>query len=326
MASNSNIPTGLVIPPTQIFTCDLSPTYTPEDNDSFINKLIISIVECAEIPLPDQTGLWNCNLCGNDDPYSQPVLDTDVIMLQFPANSNTVKKYIAFLVDEEDNIIETEDEIFDIITDGNGNSYLRIIFNVVDVPVNCFSVKIYGFLCVIDDGDLGDCMALHPEMGTMERLLNCHLDQCTSYNTYYTEPYRKTSDDCEDTLLITANYKDYDCAGNYYGEVEDGEKYVLSIRVPGTIDKTEFNFEETEVFNAKRTSKQTESYLFRTDKIPPYVAEQLALIFNSQSITIDGSVYISGKKLSKNNDDGQMWIISTALERECDEIDFACGN
>jgi hypothetical protein len=333
MAANSNIPSGLVLPAAQIFTCDVSPAYTLESNNSYIAKTIIRIVGCSEIPLANAEGLWNCNLCGNDDEYMQPVHDEDIIRLQYKINSNTIKYYAPFLIDEDDELIETDALTYEIVHDGLGNRYLSIKVIVSAIPVNCFSIKIYGFMCAIDDDALETCELYNPITGeqdavvTQEKILFCLIQQCNLYNAYYSEPYRKTNDSCEDTVLLKANYSSYDCVGNFYGVLESGgEQYVLSMRVPGTIEKTEFNFEETVVFNQRTTSKQTDTYLFRTHKIPPYVAEQLALIFNSKQVIIDASVYSKANKLSKNNDEGRMWIISTTLVKECDEIDFTCEN
>lgn len=330
MASNSNIPTGVTLPPVQVFTCDVSPTYTPENNETYINKTIIQVVECEDIPLSGAKDAWNCSLCGNDDPYAQPVIDGDVFMLQYKINNNTVKYYSIFVYDNNDELVEETGVTLNEITDTLGNHYLNINLTITDIPAECFYFQILAFNCSIDEEDLETCITarLGEGYGPKEAELFCLTQQCNDTTAFYSEMYRKTNSGCEDTILLKGNYSGYDCNGNFYGQPNEllAGKFVFQIRVPGTLDKTEFDFEKIEVFNQITSSKKTDTFLLRTHKIPPYVAEQLGVIFNSQGVTIDGVVYEGIKKLSKNNDEGRMWIISTTLTKQCDEIDFTCGN
>lgn len=329
MAANTNIPSGVILPPVQVFTCDVSPTYTPEDNETYINKTIIQVVECEDIPLSSEKDAWNCSLCGGDQPYAQPVIDGDVFNLQYIINNNTVKKYSLYIYDNNDVLVEdTGSELIET-TDSQGNHYLTVRLTISNIPAQCFYFKILAFNCVIADGEIDDCVEarLLDGYGPKEAELFCLLQVCEDLTGFYSEMYRKTTADCEDTLLIKGVYNFYDCNGNFYGQPEEDEDpFEFQIRVPGTIEKTEFDFEETEVFNTRRSSKKTDTYLFRTYKIPPYVAEQMAVIFNSQTVLIDGVQYKGGRKLAKNNEEGRMWIINTTLQIECDEIDFTCEN
>lgn len=329
MGVNSNIPiVPAVIPPH--FTCEIPISYTAEDNLTYIQKATIDVVECVNIPLSTTKDWWNCNLCGSDEKYSQPVLDSDVLRYQYIINENGVNNYQAYLFDGDDEIIEDTAGIeMEIFTDGFKNKYLNITLNIEDIPSDCFYFRIYAFPDAFDEGDLEDCIDVKLSLGrgAKEAELLCRIEQQADATIYYSEMFRKTNDECENTLLFECTYPYYDCNGNFYNaspQTGTNGYNSLKVRVPATIEKSDMNFEEVIVFNTKRTSKQTDTYLLRTEKLPPYVVEQIALMFQAKSFTIDGVTYKGGKKLSKNFEEGRMWMISTTLTRDCD-LDFLCS-
>lgn len=328
MGLNTYIPSGPVVPKVNSYTCEIPMTLTPEDNQSYANYIELPVVECKEIPLNSTADFWNCNLCGSDTRYEQPVIAGDTFRIQIPITNAEYSFYYAYLFDSDDNIIEDSGGIIQAeIWDGFRNKFLNIQLIADNIPSNCFYIKIFAFADPIDEGTLAACeiVKIYSGRGEKEAELLCLIEQQPTYGEFYSEIYRKVDENCEDLLLIEGEYARFDCRGNFYGVPQIGtDQHELKIRIPGTIERTEYNFEETIVYNTKRSSKQSDTFLFRTDKLPPYVAEQLALIFNSKSITIDGVVYRGGVKLSKDFDDGTMWIISTTLQRECDELDFLC--
>lgn len=327
---NNNIPIGTPTPVVTVQDCDISVTYTPEDNETYINKLEVRVIDCPTIPLNDSQDFWNCNLCGSDEKYEQPVEDDDTVFIQVPVTNNTFSQYRAYVYDNAGNLIEEDYPIVstEIITAENGAKYMNIQLNVANIPVNCFYVKIWAFEGEIDLGDIDICTNLKIEDGydPNEAEILCFIEQADDYTEFYSELYRKTNDTCENTLLLSADYVKFDCQENYYGvgEEETDDPHQLSFRIPATLEKIEFNFEETLVFNKRRSSKQTDTYLLRTQKLPPYVAEQIALAFNSKTFYIDGVEYKRTGKISKNFDEGTMWIISVPVTRSCEEIDFLC--
>jgi len=328
MALNSNIPTS-PITPTHNYNCDVSPTLTPEDNETYINYVERQLVECDDIPLSTTADFWNCTFCGSDEKYSQPVIAGDVIREQIGTNTNTYKTFKAYLYSlDTDKVLDDEAGItIASITDADGNSYLNITIDADNVAATCFYWKIYGFETEIDEGDLTTCIELNglPGIPVKQTEIECCIAQSPEYQIFYSELYRKTESACEDTLLISGTYTKYDCDGQFYGEAETGTNtHQIVTRIPANIERSEYNFEETVVFNTRRTSKQSATYNLRTHKLPPYVVAKLAKIFNSQKVTIDGEDYKGGVKLSKNFSDGKMWIIDTTLRTDCDEIDFLC--
>lgn len=330
MALNPNIPlSGSTSNPIQTYFCDISGAITPEDNETYINYVERQLVTCDDIPLNTNKDFWNCNLCGSDEKYSQPVIAGDVVREQIGINTNTYATYKAYLVNgDTDTVIDDTNGIsIESFSDEFGNTYLNITVNVDNVGADCFYWKIYAFETEIDETVLTACIALNTLQGVpvKQTEIECAIVQSAEYQTFYSETYRLTDEDCEDTILISGTYPKYDCDGNFYGSAEYGENtHKIITRIPAVLEKSEYNFEETLVFNTRRTSKQSATYNLRTYKLPPYVVAKLAKIFNSQKITIDGIDFKSGVKLAKNFTDGKMWIIDTTLTTDCDEIDFLC--
>lgn len=325
MALNSNIPT-IPLTPVVNYNCDVTPVLVPEDNETYINAVDRQLVTCDDIPLNNTKNFFNCNLCGSDEKYWQPVANGDVVREQLPTNTNTYLTFKAFLFDSDDNVLDVAVTMAEF-TDAAGNSYLNLSFNGTDVTVSCFYLKIYAFETEINEGTLSTCVAGRlPGVSANQATIDCCITQSPDYAEYYSEEYRKIDTDCEDTVIVEGYYPKYDCDGNFYGEAETGTNaHVLKFRIFASLDKTEYNFEETLVFNTRRLSKQSQVFQFRTPKTPLYMVEKLAKAFNSQYVKIDGVQYKRGIKLAKNFEEGSMWLIDTTVQTDCDEIDFLCS-
>lgn len=329
MPTNSKIPIFKRRPPLH-YTCEVGVTYTPEDNNTYIRRTTVDVVECVNIPLAESPDWFNCHMCGSDERYSQPVLSDDVFIRQIRINQNGVNNYKLYLFDGNDEIIEDTGGVsFTTFTDGFKNKYMNITITPANIPSECFYFRLYAFAEAFNEGVLDACIAVKLSLGRgqKESEVLCMLEQQADPTIYYSEIFRKTNDTCENTLLFEASYPSYDCNSNFYGSAQTGSNGYnsLKVRIPATIEKAEMAFEETIVFNTKRNSKQTDTYILRTEKLPPYVVEQLAVIFQAKSFTIDGVSYkMLSKRLNKNFDEGSMWIINTTLMRDCD-LDFLCS-
>ena len=327
MAINPNIPLS-PITPVPNYNCDVSTALTPEDNETYINSIELKLVTCDDIPLNTSANFWNCNICGSDEKYWQPVITGDTLREQIAINTNTYKTFKAFLFDSasDEPLADNSGITIATFTDAQGNTYMNITIDADSVTSDCFYWKIYGFETEINESTLTTCIDDRlPGVSATQAEIDCCIAQSADYTEFYSEEYQKVDANCTDTLLISGHYTKYDCDGNYYGEAETGTNtHALSFRIEANIEQSEYGFEETQVFNTRRSSKQTAVYNLKTGKIPPYMVAKLAKAFNSQYVTIDGLQYKRGVKLSKNFDEGKMWIIDTTLQRECDEIDFLC--
>lgn len=335
----------------------------PEDNESLTTKTEVSFLNCRSYfpdpspPAGDNSEFWNCNVCPNDDKYCQPFISGDQLYFQLPyqpfySEYGTIGPFFYVVVDG----IPTE------VTSGittqvgigtNEINYINVILDTSDpffVDKDCFYLQVALQSC--DIGQLAGVPSPEPfESCYMNRLAengndipeaikHCFYTVCS--DKYNTEFFCKVR--CEEqTILVqgsylqqhngrrpAANFNITDCSGKYHGLLDINgftvfNLFLHSYRVRGIVENAGYEFEETKIKNKKIKSTQREGFVLFTKKIPYYVAKQIAACFNSRELTIDGQVYTGTIKLSKNFEEGNMWIIKENIYIECDEIDFSCG-
>ena len=287
-----------------VITYTVPMVLTPEDNKTYANKYSIIVKDCSSFGNPnDECDGFNFNRCPNDGAYCQPFIVGDKIYTQFKYDN---RKYTYSGV-EFINAVTGEDfyssgaVTSQVGLDAYNNKYINAIIdtsNAIFAGITCFYIK----------------YSLSGESGKV----------------YFTgEPYCVVTCDIT-TLLIEGNYpKGYDCFGGFYGDLNvsgqrDPNIYKPIYRVYGVVEPDGFDFEETTMNNKRIKSKQSERFWLMTKKIPYYVAKQIAIAFNSKSVTIDGVEYTGTIKLNKNFDEGSMWIIKENIYIVCDEITFTC--
>jgi hypothetical protein len=332
MATNPNQPNQPVNPPLLSFTYAVPIAYTPEDDETYIYRTIIKCLPCQPIPQNDLSSLWNCTRCGNDDNYCTPVEDGDIIYLQLLVNNPDVTLYTIFVYDAAGNIVESgaATNIYNVQDELDGNNYLNINIDASLIDSDCFYFSVYSFECPLSFfSGVSECVAVRMETfgeSYSQASHTCLLAACDVYNVYFTDMYCKQP--CGDTILIEGQYPKYDCDSNFYGvpyNQSAATQHKLKFRIPATIELVEYSFTNTIVNNKKTRSTQGENWLFRTQKIPPYVVQQIAKAFNSKTLLIDGVEYIPSNKLTKNFEEGRMWIVQETLTTQCDEINFTCN-
>lgn len=316
---------------------DVPIIYGTQDNYSFTAKRIYKIRECKETLVQNNASdLWCNNLCSQDEKYCNPFVNGDKLYFQFFNNATSYWKVLPKIINFADNSVVPSAALITTQagTDPAGNNYLNFILNIPqDFAVECFYIKIYLFACDVNQTIYQNCVndAINAGSSAEEAELECSITLCGSgVSELMTEPYCKVK--CEDTILIEGYYPKYDCNGNYYGDIYAGSPPTLTanifkpqIRIPGEISKENYGFETVVVNNQKQKSTQKQAYRLYTPKIPPYVADKLAVIFNSQKLIIGGEEYKPSEELNKNNEDGQMWIINTLITKNCEQISFNCS-
>jgi hypothetical protein len=150
----------------------------------------------------------------------------------------------------------------------------------------------------------------------------------------YTEPYMKVA--CQDTVVLEGVYPDtgkasIDCLGNtyelpkqYIGSVY---KHKLKMRIPGVINYDNFEIKSTQTNNRTIKTSTSANYKLRTMPLPPYVAERVKTILESQYIYVNGEEYAFDGNVSRSNSDGSMWLMEITLskvDRSCSQINFSC--
>lgn len=284
------------------YTYEVPVSYTAEDNNSHINKVEIIIKDCSGFSnVNNDCDGYNFNKCPNDDNYCQPYIVGDIIYLQFPIDALTygIDNIEAVIVDSNGNFTEYPNPItINIGQDSNRNTYASLTIDTSSPSfpdLECWYVKL---------------------------LLNANEEEP---DFFATEPYCVVRCE-EETMLISGLYTGYDCEGNFYGAFSSGDTntYIPQFRVRGVVEPTGYEIQETKNGVKKTKSKQRQQFLFRTLKVPYYVAKQIAVCFNSQQLTIDGTVYDGALKLNKNFDEGSEWIIEESIFIDCPEINFGC--
>lgn len=280
---------------------------SPQNNSSLTAKVIVLVKDCNNFANgTDNPEGWNCNHCPNDKSYYQPFIQGDLIYGQIKYDKN---KYTLGSI-----------EVIDTVT---GENFANISFVTSVTGIDAVLNDYYVYVLDTANALFNDVSCFYTMM-----TLNGIGDELDTY--VFSEPFKLVQCN-EKTFLITGEYPNgYDCEGNYYGNLiqpngkESINTYKPSFRVYGVVENDGFDFEETMNNSIKIKSQQTERFLLMTQKIPYYVAKQIAVCFNSKVTTIDEVVYQGAVKLQKNFDEGSMWIVKESIYIRCDEINFTC--
>lgn len=311
---------------------------TEETNETLVAKKVIRVLDCQNnITQNELCNLWNFSHCPNDDDYCQPFIKGDIIYKQLFIPKNYFKYMFVHVIDMEtgeDSPALTAATTSEKGFDSNENEFRNLIINTTDPgTTKCFYIKIVGYTCDFKGDDLtafNSCVSdLQADGYTLKQAQEiCLSSMCSDgQEIIYSEPYCLVA--CQNTIEIKGFYPNYDCNGNFYGAFASGSatnSFVPRMRIFGVVEPADFLVEETVVNKKRKAAKKIKTVNLMSKKIPFYVVEQLANIFASQVVTVEGEEYLGAVSLSKNNDEGMMWIIKTTLQQECDTINFSCDN
>lgn len=306
--------------------------YTEESNETLIAKKTIRVIDCSgNLENTNLCSLWNYTRCTMDAKYCNPFIYGDVIKYQFTYDIKKTPFILIRVINTETGAEITTGVSIEEGTNENENNFSNIIIDTSDWTNKCFYIQVVSFNCRLNDEQIHAidvCVADLMELGQTEAeaLEACLASYCDNMKTYYSEPYCLAL--CEDTILIEGVYPNTDCDGLYYApftSTPTTNSYTTSIRVYGEIFSSQFDIEEVLV-NAKKRKSTTkiETFTLMTKMIPYYVARKIANIFASQKIFVDGVEYSRSINLSKNNEEGTMWIIKTTLVQRCADVNFTC--
>lgn len=310
-----------------------------ESNNSLIGKLTIRVLDCTNnVKANELCGLWNFSHCPSDKDYCQPFVTGDIIYKQFFNPKNYYSYSFIHIIDAatgEDINTYANPLSIEQGYDKNETLFSNLLIDTSLLEdIKCFYIKVVAFTCKFrEPADLAEFNACVADLvaggaTTQEAREICLTNLCPeNMDVVYSEPYCKVT--CENTILVQGYYPNYDCNGNFYGTFTSGSttnSFIPQIRLYGSVEPNQYDIEETVVNGKRKAAKKMETFLFRTKRIPYYVAQQLSNIFASKTITVDGEEYLRAINISKNNDEGRMWIVNSTLIQECDEINFTCDN
>lgn len=284
--------------------------------------------------LCEQTDSWNCNLCGNDLPYYNPVLETDPFMFQFQQWDYYNGQYpwtgtggwgISAFV-----------EVFDCCTDALITSDINLIS--IGNFVGIYNTKGYNGL-----DNWTNIQQISFDLSSIKNAglaFNANWDGCfylkfffldangDPYYTFYSEPYR--FEKCDDTILLEGGYSKKDCFGYWYYDsaaaappntvfVGNGTYFPFrnTYRVKGSYELTgfEINKEFVGVRQFTANTERQEIWMLRTNRIPSRVARLISNILAAQTVYVEGRDYIASGTISKNNETGNQWFLESQLKR-----------
>lgn len=304
-------------------------TYVPKSNGTYAVTKNYTLRECvATIQEPE---LWNCNRCGSDEEYFNPISEGDKIYLQYIVDKLSYSHILLEAVDSAtDEVLSSPSLQYIMGLDKNKQGYVNAVFSIDDYPdTNCIYFRAKFFKCALDPAVLGGCLG-----GDMSytKLNECYNELCPQFDYFRTEPYRRVG--ClEKTFLIEGNYTGYDCNKNYYGEFDTvvssmnlaTNTHKPSIRVHGNLEKVGFAYDKTTLNNKPVGITNKHVYKLRTVKVPPYVVEVINVCFASKNLYIDSEEYISGTQIDKNFEEGTMWIVDVNITKECRQDNLSCN-
>lgn len=317
--------------------------YTAESNETLIAKRVIRVLDCSTDVIENNSCLlWNVSRCPNDKDYCNPFIVGDKIYQQFVHPLD----YYQYLFLEVINVATGLPIGVGVYTteageDANGRNYLNVIVDTSTFEnIPCFYTKITGFksnefkICMRTDDNaevFESCVADLITQGKTETeaILICLPSICPdTLQEIYSEPYCVI--ECEqESLLIEGYFPKHDCNGNYYAPFVGSpttNSFIQQIRIMGEVNPTDNNVEV--IFVNKTVRKSAQNYISHQlrghEKVPYYVIQKIANIFASKKVTIDGTEYNGTIKLSKNNEQGKMWVIDESITTTCGEVDFSC--
>lgn len=320
-------------------TCifDIPIVYQSKSNDTYINKKTIRLVNCGNTLLNnDLCELWNFNKCNNDDEYFQPFVRGDKIYQQFLYDPKEYTHIFTQILDLNSEVYSTTGVTVQTGSDANEQNYYNVVVDTALIPnIKCFVVRVIGYKCDLTESEtLALAQCVKDLEGTTqgghvithdEAIQICLGGFCTPTVISFVEPYREVK--CNEvTLLIKGVYTKYDCDGNYYGLFTGNipNIFMCQYRIRAELIENSKTFDETLVNNIRTSIKRKNNFILQSQKLPPYVVEQIAKVFGSQKTFFNGLEFHGALSLNKNFDDGLMWILKEPVYTFCDTTNFTC--
>lgn len=305
-------------------------TFVPKSNGTHAIVKEFTLRQC--VASIQEVELWNCNRCGSDEEYFNPIIEGDKIYLQYFVNKLIYSHILFEAVDSAtDEILPSPSLQYIMGLDKNKQAYVSAVFSVDDYPdTNCIYFRAKFFSCDLNEAVLEACLGTSIEDATYEALNACYTELCPTFDYFRTEPYRRAG--CQErTILVEGFYTTYDCNSAFYGTFDSvvmgnvaANTHKPSIRVHGTLEKVGYAYDKTTLNTKVVGITNRQIFKFRTRKVPPYVGEAINLCFASRNLYFDGSEYISGTQIDKNFEEGSMWIIDVNVTKECRQDSLSC--
>jgi hypothetical protein len=357
------------------FYCDITPDCTIVDSNSRIICAELNTVNCdGDCPLLtvnnglnlcDTEDSWNCNLCGNDLPYSNLIAPGDPLQFQFQQPD---------LINGNSPLTDWTNAIgwdpFGVVTgiirdcctnepleQGGGAAPVETYYSIKNY-VGIYGCKNYSGSTIeytniqaieLNSFDIyTDLLTQFPNGGGcfyIEWTFNPN--DITNLQTFYSEPYRFVT--CEDTVMLEGVYPLFldlnnpatqgrglppclkDCFGQYYALPSNwtGTRFAFRqfYRVPGVFEPASFEIQKEFVgsFLSSTSVNLNENWVLKTGRLPYRAARLVTSIFAAQETYVDGKQWTADGEINKNNDVGNQWFIEATLKRVNCSKSYSCN-
>lgn len=309
-----------------------------DENDLVISNGLI-LCDCGDS--------WNCNLCGNDYPYFNPVNAGDLLYFQFqqPDNFNGQDPEMSPVYGWENDtplqvfakwsIVDCcTDEPIEVSNDVVAGSFVGLfeegLYNGESQFTNIQQIA-FNVNAIIEEAFGGDFSSDHCFYFKFSFATGTDPDN-PNFIEFCSEPYTFNNCDQKTVFLEGVNQTGRDCFGFWYGgnvwTVGTFFPYSNNYRVRGVIESESITIEKetvTEYLKAVKSQK-CEDFSFNTWGVPIQIARLIGEIMNAREIYADGEKYQINGPLDKNNEVGNQWYLEIALRR-CDCVkDYSCND
>ena len=341
--------------------CDISEiNECPAPNSRLLCDLLTvncgTVGDCSRLIVGDGLVLCdcgesvNCNLCGNDQPFWNPVEFGDTYTFQFQqpitatfglnngwTSSQTLSTLDGFAYFEirtccDDQLVDFDPELFDIFVlnkyVGRFETYAyngtTIQNDIQQIEFDLSAIAAY----MITVMNVEPCFYFKFCFSKIDTTINNAFNdpRANSFECFCSEPFKyQTCDNDKRSVLIESFYSSTDCFGMYYGndfsQTFGGSSFVYSnqIRVPAYFENDSFSITKSIIETSRKTTSTQicESWTMKTFPLPQPFAKKLINIIAGADVFIDGREYNFQGEISKNNETGSRWWADIKFEH-CD--------
>jgi len=289
----------------------------------------------------------NCNLCGNDQPFWNPVEFGDTFTFQFQqpvfyhtpndgwTSSQNLFDRIGMSYFEirsccDDELIEFEPAMFnDFVLNQYVGEFETSAYNgtttqnyIEQIEFDLSAIAAY----MISVLNIDACFYFKFCFSKVDQSINDLQRYPELMDCFCSEPFKyQTCENDKRSILIESFYSSTDCFGMYYGNnfsgVFGGNQFVYSnrLRVPAYFENDSFQITKSIIESSRKTTgtQICESWTMKTFPLPQPFAKKLINIIAGADVMIDGREYNFQGEIAKNNETGTRWWADIKFEH-CD--------
>jgi hypothetical protein len=289
----------------------------------------------------------NCNLCGNDTPFWNPVEFGDTFTFQFQQPNFTTfnndgwtsftmldilsgMAYFEIRTCCDDQLVEFDPSLFDtFVLNQFVGRFETFAYNGTEIrnEIQQIEFDLSAIAAYLITNNIEPCFYFKFGFSTNTQSVNSlYKDNPELIDFFCSEPFKY--EPCpipKRSVLIESIYSSTDCFGMYYGNnwtfTWGGTPFVYSnqLRVPAYFENDSFQISKSIIESSRKTTgtQVCESWTMKTFPLPNPFAKKLVMIIAGADVYIDGREYNFQGEITKNNETGSRWWSDIKFEH-CD--------